>query len=118
MNADRRGSENINDLFVLNPHVAAFIRGQSVLHMDIQNSNADTSLAPQQTGVVDRPRAATPHGLVAHSLASRFLFLHICISLVLSALAYGTVHYWALAVFATGGALTVFLWIADVWRLG
>ena len=56
--------------------------------------------------------------MVPHTIASRFLFLIICVSIVLSALAYGTVHYWAMAVFAVGGLLVIFLWIADAWRLG
>src|SRR5258708_21502908 len=81
-------------------------------------SSPSTSLATKETTAIDRPHAATPRGLLAHSIASRFLFLQICVSLVLSALAYGTVHYWALAVFAASGVLVIFLWIADGWRLG
>src|SRR6516225_4566206 len=52
-----------------------------------------------------------------HTLASRFLFLTVCVALVLSTLAYGTVHYWALAVFVLGAALIALLWVADAWRL-
>src|SRR6266446_1898442 len=81
-------------------------------------STADASLTTREAEAIDRSRAATPHGLLAHTIASRFLFLQICVSLVLSALAYGTVHYWALAVFAASGVLVIFLWIADGWRLG
>jgi O-antigen ligase len=81
-------------------------------------STDDASLTTTETAAIDRPRTATPHGLLAHTIASRFLFLQICVSLVLSALAYGTVHYWALAVFAASGVLVIFLWIADGWRLG
>ena len=81
------------------------------------SSAESTSLASKETAAIDLPRAAPPHGLLAHTIASRFLFLHICVSLVLSALAYGTVHYWSLAVFAAGGVLAIFLWIADGWRL-
>ena len=81
-------------------------------------ANAETSLATKETGAIDAPRAVSPRGLLAHTMASRFLFLLICVSLVLSALAYGTVHYWALAVFALSGVLVVFFWIADGWRLG
>src|SRR3984893_5414381 len=83
----------------------------------IANAEA-TSPASKETAAIDRPRAATPQGLLAHTIASGFLFLQICVSLVLSALAYGTVHYWALAVFAASGVLVMFLWIADGWRLG
>src|SRR5712664_2043454 len=82
-------------------------------------SGADTtSLTTKETAALDQPRVAAPRGLLAHSIASRFLFLQICVSLVLSALAYGTVHYWALAVFGLSGVLLIFFWIADGWRLG
>jgi len=36
----------------------------------------------------------------------------------MSALAYGTVHYWAMAVFSLAGLGIVLLWLADGWRLG
>ena len=39
-----------------------------------------------------------------HTLASRLAFLTICVALVWTTLAYGTVHYWALAVFALSAA--------------
>ena len=82
-------------------------------------SNADSALVVNETSAgLARPRVITPQGLLAHTMASRFLFLHICLTLVLSALAYGSVHYWALAVFAGGAALAVVLWLADSWRLG
>lgn len=81
--------------------------------------NADSALVVNETSAgLARPRVITPQGLLAHTMASRFLFLHICLTLVLSALAYGSVHYWALAVFAGGAALAVVLWLADSWRLG
>jgi O-antigen ligase len=37
----------------------------------------------------------------------------LCVGIVLTALAYGTVHYWALAVFALGAAGIVCLWTLD-----
>jgi O-antigen ligase len=51
-------------------------------------------------------------------LASRFVFLVICIAIVLSALAYGTVHYWSLALFNLGGLTILMLWVIDGWQLG
>lgn len=42
----------------------------------------------------------------------------ICIAIVLSALAYGTVHYWALGLFNLGGLTVLVLWVLDAWRLG
>ncbi len=55
---------------------------------------------------------------IRHTLASRFAFLTICVAIVLSALAYGTVHYWALALFFVGGVSIVALWVVDSWNLG
>jgi O-antigen ligase len=79
------------------------------------------SLALKENAALDRPQpssgAQAPRP-VPHTIFSRFLFLTICVSLVLTALAYGTVHYWAMALFALGGVLVIFLWIADGWRLG
>src|SRR5256714_6794848 len=48
-----------------------------------------------------------------HTLASRLAFLTICVMIVISTLAFGTVHYWALAVFAAIAALLVCLWCLD-----
>jgi O-antigen ligase len=53
-----------------------------------------------------------------HTVPSRFAFLVICIAIVLSALAYGTVHYWALGLFNLGGLTILVLWVLDAWRLG
>ena len=55
---------------------------------------------------------------IRHTLASRFVFLIICVAIVISALAYGTVHYWSLALFNLGGLTILILWVADGWRLG
>jgi len=55
---------------------------------------------------------------VVHTLASRFAFLLICLAIILSALAYGTVHYWALAVFFLGAVVILILWLVDGWTLG
>jgi O-antigen ligase len=63
---------------------------------------------PQQRGVYR----------IRHTLASRFAFLVICVAIVLSALAYGTVHYWALALFNLGGLTILVLWVIDGFQLG
>ena len=55
---------------------------------------------------------------IRHTLASRFAFLIICVAIVMSALAYGTVHYWALGLFNLGGLVILGLWVADGFRLG
>jgi O-antigen ligase len=55
---------------------------------------------------------------IRHSLASRFAFLVICVAIVLSALAYGTVHYWSLALLNLGALTILVLWVLDAWRIG
>jgi O-antigen ligase len=55
---------------------------------------------------------------VPHTLASRFAFLNICIAIVLTALAFGTVHAWAMAFFTLGALATIVLWVLDGLRLG
>lgn len=55
---------------------------------------------------------------IRHTLASRFAFLIICLAIILSALAYGTVHAWSLAVFFIGGVVMLVLWVVDSWNLG
>jgi len=74
---------------------------------------------PEQAPVLDvtgsRERALYR---IRHTLASRFVFLVICIAIVLSALAYGTVHYWALALFNLGALTILILWVVDGWVLG
>ena len=55
---------------------------------------------------------------IRHTLASRFAFLVICVAIVMSALAYGTVHYWALGLFNLGGLTILVLWVLDAWSLG
>ena len=55
---------------------------------------------------------------IRHTLASRFAFLIACLAIILSALAYGTVHYWALSLFFLGGVSIMVLWLIDSWGLG
>ncbi len=55
---------------------------------------------------------------IRHTLPSRFAFLVICLGIVMSALAYGTVHYWALGLFNLGALTILILWVVDAWQLG
>ena len=55
---------------------------------------------------------------IRHTLASRFAFLTICVAIITSALAYGTVHYWALSLFLLGAVSVLILWVVDSWNLG
>ena len=95
-------------------------RARSEAPLDMTTPIQDTesgSLALEETAAIDLPRAAPPR-TVPHTIYSRFLFLILCLAIVLSALAYGTVHYWALALFGLGAVAIVLLWMADGWRLG
>jgi O-antigen ligase len=56
---------------------------------------------------------AKPVSRRRHTLASRLAFLMICVAIVLTTLAYGTVHYWALAVFVISAAGLVVFWAVD-----
>ena len=53
-----------------------------------------------------------------HTLASHLVFLTLCVAVVMTTLAYGTVHYWALAVFSLGAAGVICLWAVDGLVLG
>src|SRR5882724_2044679 len=48
-----------------------------------------------------------------HTIASRLIFLTLCVGIVLTTLLYGTVHYWALAAFSVSAAGIVCLWTVD-----
>ena len=48
-----------------------------------------------------------------HTIASRLIFLALCVGMVVTTLLYGTVHYWALAAFSLSAAGIVCLWTLD-----
>ncbi|HKO62564.1 MAG TPA: O-antigen ligase family protein [Pyrinomonadaceae bacterium] len=75
------------------------------------------AIAVGEVEIATRPAKYTTYR-VKHTLASRFAFLTICVAIILSALAYGTVHYWALALFFLGAVAVVILWVVDSWNLG
>ncbi|HYN85845.1 MAG TPA: O-antigen ligase family protein, partial [Pyrinomonadaceae bacterium] len=52
------------------------------------------------------------------TLWSRFIILTICLAVILSTLAFGTVHAWSLAVFQAGAGLILVLWAIDAGRTG
>jgi len=83
-------------------------------------SSAETSVTVAQPAT-PAARTSSPELRVyriRHTLPSRFAFLVICVAIVLSALAYGTVHYWALGLFNLGGLTILVLWVLDAWSLG
>jgi O-antigen ligase len=82
-------------------------------------SSEEISVVEQVVQPVLQPTVASPGTYrIRHTVASRFLFLVICVAIVISALAYGTVHYWALALFNLGGLTILILWVVDGWQLG
>jgi len=82
-------------------------------------SPENNALAEQETHApVVRPAAGYVTYRIKHTLASRFAFLIVCLAIILSALAYGTVHYWALALFFLGAVTIAVLWLIDSWSLG
>jgi O-antigen ligase len=70
------------------------------------------------SGETTSPPAEQTVQWVAHTLASRFIFLGLCVAIVLTALAFGTNHNWALAFFNLGALAIVILWLVDAWKLG
>jgi O-antigen ligase len=57
--------------------------------------------------------AVHENGKRRHTLASRLAFVMICAMIVLTTLAFGTVHDWALATFAATAAGLICLWCLD-----
>ena len=83
-------------------------------------SNAETSLVVPESAQPPAETVAPARGAyrIRHTVASRFAFLVICVAIVLSALAYGTVHYWALGLFNLGAFTILLCWMIDAWTLG
>ncbi|HYE64505.1 MAG TPA: O-antigen ligase family protein [Pyrinomonadaceae bacterium] len=81
-------------------------------------SNASVEVLTHETAAQIEPALEQSRAEPVHTLASRFIFLVLCLAIVLSTLAYGTVHYWSLAVFQAGAALIILLWAIDAWRSG
>jgi O-antigen ligase len=80
----------------------------------IFNATAAAAALPAETLAVSSAKPATVEGSKRrHTLASRLAFLTICVAVVLTTLAYGTVHYWALAAFALSAAAIVCFWCVD-----
>jgi O-antigen ligase len=84
-------------------------------------SNSSAGKLPQETlaevtETPHSPEAGARRVEIVRTVASRFIILTLCLALVLSTLAYGTVHYWALAIFQAGASLIVFFWVMDAWR--
>jgi hypothetical protein len=72
------------------------------------------------SGETATPETAAPHlpanAFPEQTALSRLIILLLCLAIVFSALAFGTVHGWALAIFQIGAGLIVLLWMTDAWR--
>ncbi len=84
----------------------------------ILDPESNALVSTNAEGTVARPTTGYVTYRIRHTLASRFAFLIVCLAIILSALVYGTVHYWALALFFLGGTTIVVLWLLDGWKLG
>ncbi|CAN5685595.1 hypothetical protein BH18ACI4_BH18ACI4_27840 [soil metagenome] len=88
----------------------------SVEVSSLRNTSMETSESRTDVSVPNSVKP--PVYRVQHTLASRFIFLNLCVAIVLSALAFGTVHSWSLVLFSLGALATVVLWVMDAWSLG
>jgi O-antigen ligase len=84
----------------------------------ILSPESNALVSEEAQAPIVRPVAGYTTYRIRHTLASRFAFLIVCVAIILSALVYGTVHYWALAVFFLGGVTILVLWLIDGWSLG
>src|SRR6266404_4635605 len=84
----------------------------------VSNGEISAMVSARPSGSVAVSSAKSAVFRIRHTLASRFLFLIICVAIVLSALAYGTVHYWALGLFNLGALTILVLWVIDGWTSG
>src|SRR5580765_5194182 len=83
----------------------------------LSNELNSVAIAERQPAAVATKSSQRVVYRIRHTLASRFVFLTLCVAIVMSALAYGTVHYWALALFNLGALVIVILWVVDAWDL-
>src|SRR5256714_12618886 len=66
-----------------------------------------------ETQAPSRKEIATAVAKRRHTLANRWAFVIICVAIVLTTLAFGTVHNWAMAIFAASAIGIVCLWSTD-----
>jgi len=79
----------------------------------IFNASAVPALREKSTELAQAGPVTTESTRRRHTLASRMAFLTVCTGIVTTTLAYGAVHYWALAIFASSAAGLVFFWCLD-----
>lgn len=97
--------------------------------MTISTSNASRAerpradLATVEAALTPPPSPTPPAGSPARvapelprTIWSRFIILMLCLAVVMTTLAFGTVHSWSLGVFQLSAALVFVLWMMDAWR--
>jgi O-antigen ligase len=77
---------------------------------------AADALAPTQTPAPPAGPAPRVSGEPPRTLWSRFIILMLCLAVVTTTLAFGTVHSWSLGLFQLSAALVFALWMMDAWR--
>jgi O-antigen ligase len=94
--------------------------------MTISTSNAPADAQPHAdlvsaaTGPLAPPPAPPPATGVSpevpRTIWSRFIILLLCLAVVTTTLAFGTVHAWSLAAFQLSAGVVFALWMLDAWR--
>jgi O-antigen ligase len=97
--------------------------------MTISTSNAPTGAQtyadtiapankPQSSAPPPVPPPSAPHALaeLPRTIWSRVIILMLCLAVVTTTLAFGTVHAWSLGIFQLSAALVLALWMFDAWR--
>jgi O-antigen ligase len=69
---------------------------------------------PYAAGASGQPAVASAE--VPRTIWSRFIILMLCLAVVTTTLAFGTVHSWSLGVFQMSAAVVFALWMLDAWR--
>jgi O-antigen ligase len=77
---------------------------------------ADLIAPPPHTPAPPHARAPQGVGEAPHTIWSRFIILMLCLAVVTTTLAFGTVHAWSLAVFQLSAGVVFTLWMMDAWR--
>lgn len=83
-------------------------------------AEATGSAEPSTSRAAHAPPAAADVAahVAPHTIWSRFIILLLCMAVVTTTLAFGTVHAWALGLFQLSAASVVVLWAMDAWRTG
>jgi len=89
--------------------------------MTISTSNAQPGERTRADLAANVPLSTPAAGPVAASelprtVWSRFIILMLCIAVVTTTLAFGTVHSWSLAAFEFSAGIVFVLWMMDAWR--